>query len=169
MLIQLVDLSRCLGTIMFCRLLSIYLFPGLDQTFPPFNLVVSLGSTPLPLSFKIYKLIRLIIALFWKENEYKFPLKVTFFSRNSIEKMNGSRICTRFCEREHSCASYALLVRTRFRDCYEAASLSDITVVNNRESLRKKCLGLWMIWSESPNFLFSEIVWHEILFCSLFE
>ena len=44
-----------------------------------------------------------------------------------------------------------------------------ITVLNNRESLRKNCLGLWMVRSEGPQFLVLGMLRPKILLCSLFE
>ena len=36
------------------------------------------------------------------------------------------------------------------------------TVLKNRKSLKKKCLGLWLVWSESSHFLVSEMLCHKI-------
>ena len=43
------------------------------------------------------------------------------------------------------------------------------TLLNNRESTKKICLGLWLVPSESPHFLVSEMLCFKILFFWLFD
>ena len=60
-------------------------------------------------------------------------------------------------------------IQTIFYDSSINTSPMIVTLLKNRESMKKKCLGLWLVWSESSYFLVSEMLCFKILLIWLFE
>ena len=51
----------------------------------------------------------------------------------------------------------------------QSCKVIPLTVLKNRKSLKKKCLGLWLVWSENSHFPVSEILCPKTFSIWLFE
>ena len=107
-------------------------------------------------NFNLWKL-----TLCWKFSCFYCTVQQCF---NFSSKLSWlfAHICAQVIDFPYSSFSRSLSV--------QAQKFPDIcTVVNNRESLRKNCLGLWLVWNESPQFLVWGMLSPKILLCLLFE